>query len=241
MVAESPTRAEPIGPVVPAHIAIIMDGNGRWAQRRHLPRTAGHHAGERNIHRILRACVDRNVKMLTVYAFSTENWGRPKPEVNSLMALFADASERETRNLHRNGVKVCHVGTMDGVSAQLRRSIEYAVELTQHNSRITLNVAFNYGGRAEIVNAIQRIVADRIPAEEIDEALISRYLYTASLPDPDLVIRTAGEMRLSNFLIWQAAYSEYYSTPTLWPDFCEEDLEAAIQSYAARHRKFGKL
>ncbi len=241
MVAESPTRVEPAGPVVPGHIAIIMDGNGRWAQRRHLPRTAGHHAGEKNIHRILRACVDRDVRMLTVYAFSTENWGRPKPEVNSLMALFADASERETRNLHKNGVKVCHVGTMEGVGEQLRRSIAHAVELTQHNDRITLNVAFNYGGRAEIVNAIQRIVADGVPAEDIDEALIGRYLYTASLPDPDLVIRTAGEMRLSNFLIWQAAYSEYYSTPTLWPDFCEDDLDAAIQSYASRKRKFGKL
>jgi undecaprenyl diphosphate synthase len=241
MVAESPSRVEPAQPGVPKHIAIIMDGNGRWAQRKHLPRTAGHHAGERNIHRILRASVDREVEMLTVYAFSTENWGRPKPEVNALMALFADASERETRNLHKNGVKVCHVGTMCGVSPSLRRSIEKAVHTTRHNTRITLNVAFNYGGRAEIVDAIKRIVADDVAADDIDEALINRYLYTASLPDPDLVIRTAGEMRLSNFLIWQAAYSEYYSTPTLWPDFGEDDLDAAIQSYASRHRKFGKL
>ena len=241
MVAELPSRAVPTQPHVPKHIAIIMDGNGRWAQRKHLPRTAGHHAGERNIHRILRACVDRGVEMLTVYAFSTENWGRPQPEVNALMALFADASERETRNLHRNGVKVCHVGTMYGVPAHLQRSIEKAVETTRHNTRIRLNVAFNYGGRAEIVDALKRIVSDGVPAEEIDEALIGRYLYTASLPDPDLVIRTAGEMRLSNFLIWQAAYSEYYSTPTLWPDFSEDDLDDAIRSYASRHRTFGKL
>jgi undecaprenyl diphosphate synthase len=241
VVAESPSRVEPAQPNVPKHIAIIMDGNGRWAQRKHLPRTAGHHAGERNIHRILRACVDRGVEMLTVYAFSTENWGRPQPEVNALMALFADASERETRNLHKNGVRVCHVGTMYGVPPQLQRSIEKAVDTTRHNTRITLNVAFNYGGRAEIVDAIKRIVMDGVAPDAIDESLINRYLYTASLPDPDLVIRTAGEMRLSNFLIWQAAYSEYYSTPTLWPDFSKDDLDAAIESYGSRHRKFGKL
>jgi undecaprenyl diphosphate synthase len=241
MVAESPARVEASSRRVPKHIAIIMDGNGRWAQRRHLPRTAGHHAGERNLHRILRACADRGVEMLTVYAFSTENWGRPQPEVTALMALFADASARETRNLHRNGVRVRHVGSMEGVSPHLKRAIEYAVELTRDNTRITLNVAFNYGGRAEIVDAIKRIVADGIPMEQIDENLVSRYLYTAAGPDPDLVIRTAGEMRLSNFLIWQSAYSEYYSTPTLWPDFGADDLDAAIESYASRHRTFGKL
>ncbi|HEX6507017.1 MAG TPA: polyprenyl diphosphate synthase [Chloroflexota bacterium] len=241
MVAESPRLVDIDRASVPRHIAIIMDGNGRWAQRRHLPRTAGHHAGERNLHRILRACADRGVEMLTVYAFSTENWGRPEPEVSALMALFADASARETRNLHKNGVKVCHVGSMLGVSPHLRQAIEYAVELTRHNTRITLNVAFNYGGRAEIVEAVKRIVSDGIPVEAIDEELISGYLYTASLPDPDLVVRTAGEMRLSNFLIWQSAYSEYYSTQTLWPDFREADLEAAIESYASRHRKYGRL
>lgn len=226
---------------VPAHIAIIMDGNGRWAQKRHLPRLAGHRAGERNMHRIVEACADMGVSMLTVYAFSTENWGRPRSEVSGLMALFADASERETRNLHRNGVCVHHVGSMTGVPEHLRKSIERVVELTKDNHRITLNVAFNYGGRAEIVDAVKRIVDDGIPAGEIDEATISRYLYTSELPDPDLVIRTAGEMRLSNFLLWQAAYSEYYSTPTLWPDFGEDDLHVAIEAYASRCRKFGKL
>jgi undecaprenyl diphosphate synthase len=241
MVAESPAITSVEQHIVPWHIAIIMDGNGRWAQKRHLPRLAGHHAGERNIHRIVRACRDVGVGMLTVYAFSTENWGRPEDEVSGLMALFADASERETRNLHRNGVRVRHVGSMVGVSPHLRSAIERAVELTKGNDRITLNVAFNYGGRAEIVEAVKRIMSDGIPADEVDETTICRYLYTAELPDPDLVIRTAGEMRLSNFLIWQAAYSEYYATPTLWPDFGEDDLLEAIRAYRSRCRKFGKL
>jgi undecaprenyl diphosphate synthase len=241
MVAESPAAPAQSRRVAPRHVAIIMDGNGRWAQRRHMPRLAGHRAGVRNIHRIVRACVDLGISMLTVYAFSTENWGRPEAEVSGLMQIFADASERETWNLHRNGVKICHVGTMEGVAPHLRAAIYRAVELTKDNTRLTLNFAFNYGGRAEIVEAVKRIVADGIPAGQIDEELIARYLYTADLPDPDLVIRTAGEMRLSNFLIWQAAYSEYYSTPKCWPDFNEEDLHAAIESYASRHRKFGKL
>ncbi len=180
MVAGSqPLAIEPQLVTVPSHIAIIMDGNGRWAERRHLPRIAGHRAGERNMHRIVRACSDMGVGMLTVYAFSTENWGRPQTEVNGLMALFADASERETQNLHRNGVRVRHVGTMDGVPSYLRTAIEKVVELTRNNNGIVLNVAFNYGGRAEIVAAVKRIVADGLQADEIDECTISRYLYTS--------------------------------------------------------------
>jgi undecaprenyl diphosphate synthase len=241
MVAASPVRAEPIPSSVPRHIAIIMDGNGRWAQRRHLPRLAGHRAGVRNIHRIANACFERGIPMLTVYAFSTENWGRPEAEVSGLMTIFAQASERETRNLHAKGVSVRHVGTMRGVPAHLRSAIERAVDLTRDNSNLVLNVAFNYGGRAEIVEAVKRIIADGCRAENITEETITRYLYTADLPDPDLVIRTAGEMRLSNFLIWQAAYSEYYSTPTCWPDFGKRELDEAIESFAQRHRKFGKL
>jgi undecaprenyl diphosphate synthase len=241
VVAESPARAVPLPSSAPHHIAIIMDGNGRWAQRRHLPRLAGHRAGVRNIHRIANACYDRGVKMLTVYAFSTENWGRPTDEVSGLMALFADATERETRNLHAKGVSVRHVGSMEGVPGHLRRGIERAVALTRDNPNLVLNVAFNYGGRAEIVEAVRKIVADGCPPESITEETITRYLYTADLPDPDLVVRTAGEMRLSNFLIWQAAYSEYYSTPKCWPDFNESDLDEAIESFAQRHRKFGKL
>ncbi len=239
MVTEA--RIEGETSLVPRHVAIIMDGNGRWAQKRHLPRLAGHRAGVRNIHRIVRACVDAGIFMLTVYAFSTENWGRPESEVNGLMAIFADASERETRQLHANGVRIRHVGRMDRVPRHLQQAIQTAVELTRNNSGLTLNFAFNYGGRAEIVDAMKRIMVDGIAPDLIDEDMVSRYLYTADLPDPDLVIRTAGEMRLSNFLIWQAAYSEYYSTPKPWPDFDEEDLHAAVESYASRHRKFGKL
>jgi undecaprenyl diphosphate synthase len=241
MVAQSPVAPEILQSSVPQHVAIIMDGNGRWAQRRHLPRLAGHRAGVRNIHRIANACHDRGVRMLTVYAFSTENWGRPKEEVTGLMTIFAEATERETRNLHSKGVCVRHVGTMDNVPVHLRRSIERAVDLTRDNPNLILNVAFNYGGRAEIVDAVKRIVEAGIEPEQITEETIKRHLYTADLPDPDLVIRTAGEMRLSNFLIWQAAYSEYYSTPKHWPDFGERDLDEAIESYARRHRKFGKL
>ena len=239
MVTEA--RVEQQAVAVPRHVAIIMDGNGRWAQKRHMPRLAGHRAGVRNIHRIVRACVDMGISMLTVYAFSTENWGRPESEVNGLMAIFADASERETRQLHANGVRIRHVGRMDRVPPHLQRAITNAVELTRNHTGLTLNFAFNYGGRAELVDAVKRIVADGIAPDMVDEATISRYLYTADLPDPDLVIRTAGEMRLSNFLIWQAAYSEYYSTPKPWPDFDEEELHAAVESYASRHRKFGKL
>src|SRR5947209_8943462 len=241
MVAESPVHPDVDSLVVPAHIAIIMDGNGRWAQRRHLPRLAGHRAGVRNIHRIANACFDRGVRMLTVYAFSTENWGRPAQEVSGLMSIFAEATERETRNLHQKGVCVRHVVSMEGVPTHLQRAIENAVTLTRNNPNLMLNVAFNYGGRAEIVDAVKRIVADGLSPDEVTEETITRYLYTAELPDPDLVIRTAGEMRLSNFLIWQAAYSEYYSTPTYWPEFGERELDEAIESYSARHRKFGKL
>jgi undecaprenyl diphosphate synthase len=226
---------------IPAHIAIIMDGNGRWAQRRHLPRIAGHRAGMRNIHRIVTASADLGVRDVTVYAFSTENWSRPEDEVSALMAIFADASDRETKILHRNNVRVRHVGTMDGVPVHLQQAISRAVKLTENNSRITLNVAFNYGGRAEIAEAVRNIVRSGLSADEISEETIAGYLYTAHLPDPDLVIRTAGEMRLSNFLIWQSAYSEYYATEALWPDFGAEDLQAAVSAFTARHRKFGKL
>jgi undecaprenyl diphosphate synthase len=218
-----------------------MDGNGRWATKRGLPRTEGHAAGEEALFDVVYGALELGIKWLTVYAFSTENWGRPADEVNGLMAIFADASQRETKALHRNGVRVRHVGSMAGVDPNLSAAIQRAVELTKHNTRITLNVAFNYGGRAEIVEAVRRIVVAGVAADCIDESTISRYLYTADVEDPELVIRTAGEMRLSNFLLWQAAYSEYYATATLWPDFGEEDLRAAIEAYSARHRKFGKL
>ena len=226
---------------LPKHVAIIMDGNGRWAQNRRLPRLAGHRAGVRNMHRIVRACVDMDIPMLTLYAFSTENWGRPIEEVEGLMEIFADASERETRSLHRNGVRIRHIGSFENVPLAQARSIERAVELTRDNDRLQMNVAFNYGGRAEVVRAVREIVAEGVPPEEIDEETITRHLYTAGMPDPDLVIRTAGEMRLSNFLIWQASYSEYYFSSKMWPDFGEEDFRHALDAYATRRRKFGKL
>ena len=203
---------------VPRHIAVIMDGNGRWARARGLPRLAGHRAGTDNIRRVLEAAVEFGIQILTIYAFSTENWQRPADEVSGLMTLMHEVINRETRNLHRNGVRVRHVGRTEGVAADFLQSIREAVALTQDNTRITLNVAFNYGGRAEIVDATRRILAAGLTPEELTEDVFARYLYSAGQPDPDLIIRTGGEMRLSNFLVWQAAYSEYYSTPTYWPD-----------------------
>jgi undecaprenyl diphosphate synthase len=218
-----------------------MDGNGRWARARGLPRLAGHHAGRENVRRITIGCADVGVQVLTIYAFSTENWRRPPDEVRGLMSLLAEAIDREAAELHRNNVKIRHSGSLEGISATLAASVQQAVELTRHNSRMVLNVAFNYGGRAEIARAVRRMVAEGIGSEEITEERIHEYLDTAGLPDPDLVIRTAGEMRLSNFLLWQAAYAEYYSTPVCWPDFDREELYRAFAEYSRRVRRFGGL
>jgi undecaprenyl diphosphate synthase len=226
---------------VPGHVAIIMDGNGRWAQQRGLPRAAGHRAGTDNIRPLLESCVEFGVKVLTIYAFSTENWQRPQDEVEALFSIMADAIERETPELHRQGVNIRHVGSSEGLPADLARSIAEATALTKENRRITLNVAFNYGGRAEIVAAFRRAVAAGVDPAAVDEATIDRYLMTAGQPDPDLIVRTAGEMRLSNFLIWQAAYAEYYSTPSFWPDFGRDELLTALEAYARRERRFGGL
>ncbi|MGQ9681157.1 MAG: polyprenyl diphosphate synthase [Anaerolineae bacterium] len=226
-------------PIVPQHVGIIMDGNGRWARQRGLPRLAGHRAGTENIRRVLRACADFGIPILSVYAFSTENWGRPADEVSGLMALIEQTIDRYTAELDRNGVCIRHLGSDQDLTPTLRQKIAAAVERTRHNHKLILNVAFNYGGRAEIVQAVRRLMVEGVPAEQVDEALIGRYLYSAGLPDPDLIIRTAGEMRLSNFMIWQAAYSEYYSTPTYWPDFDRNELARAIEAFAARERRFG--
>lgn len=224
---------------IPQHVGIIMDGNGRWAQQRGLPRVAGHRAGTENLRRVLRACVEFGIPILTVYAFSTENWGRPAAEVNALLALLERSIATETAELNRNGVSVRHIGRTDNLPAALRQKIEQAVAQTSGNQRLILNVAFNYGGRAEIVEAVRRLMADGVTPDQVDEALFSRYLYTAGLPDPDLIIRTGGEMRLSNFLIWQAAYAEYYSTPVYWPDFDREELLKALIAFTKRDRRFG--
>jgi undecaprenyl diphosphate synthase len=226
---------------LPAHVAIIMDGNGRWAKERGLSRQAGHRAGTENIRRIINYLGERGVSYLTLYAFSTENWARPRPEVRALMQLVARVIKREIRELHERGVRLVHLGRLDNLAPSLRRQVLDAIDLTKGNTAMTVAVAFDYGGRAEIVDAVRRIVTDGLPAGQVDEEIISSYLYTAGMPDPDLVVRTAGEMRLSNFLIWQAAYAEYYSTPTYWPDFGPEELETALQEYAQRERRFGGL
>ena len=224
---------------IPTHVAIIMDGNGRWAKQRGLPRLSGHHAGTENVRRIVECFADHGVQCLTLYAFSTENWSRPNAEVRGLMNLLRDVIEQETEELHRRNVRVLHLGRFDRLDAPLQEAITRALELTKGNTGLTLCVAFDYGGRSEIVDAVQRIIRDGVPVEDVDEAILSRYLYTAGLPDPDLIIRTAGELRLSNFLLWQAAYAEYYCTPTLWPDFDETEVEKALEAYRQRRRRFG--
>jgi len=222
----------------PRHIAIIMDGNGRWAKQRGLPRLAGHRAGVENIRRILTECVEQGIRYLTIYAFSTENWSRPSAEVEGLMRIFSEFLDRETRNLYEQGVQLRHLGSMEGVSPLLQRKTQAALDLTRDNDRITLCVAFNYGGRADIVAAVRALVAE---GGVIDEQAISTHLSTRGLPDPDLIVRTSGEWRLSNFLLWQAAYSAYWVTPAYWPDFTPDFLRQAIQDYGQRERRFGGL
>jgi undecaprenyl diphosphate synthase len=225
---------------IPRHIAIIMDGNGRWAKQRNLPRVAGHRAGAENIRRIVESSIRFGVKYLTLYAFSTENWNRPEDEVSALMTILGEVLERETPKLHAEGVRINHLGRLDGMSPNLQKGILEATEKTRNNTRLTLNVCFNYGGRLEIVDAVRKIVAKGIPADEITEETISHHLYNVEIPDPDLIIRTAGEQRLSNYLIWQAAYSEYWFTRLNWPDFGKDEYLHALKEYAVRLRKFGK-
>ena len=218
-----------------------MDGNGRWAARQQLPREAGHRQGVANIQRVVHALAERGVSVVTIYAFSTENWRRPTAEVDALMAILAEAIEPQTKELHEAGVRLIHLGDREPLDANLRDAISRAETVTRDNDRLTLNVAFNYGGRDEILRAVRRIVADGVSPDDIDEAVFSRYLYTSECPDPDLIIRTGGEQRLSNFLIWQAAYSEYYHTPVLWPDIGETELDEALDAYRRRQRRFGAL
>ncbi|HEX9617335.1 MAG TPA: isoprenyl transferase [Anaerolineales bacterium] len=226
---------------VPTHIAIIMDGNGRWALSRGLPRLAGHRAGTENLRRVIEACVEFGVKYLTIYAFSTENWGRPLEEVQGLMRILEDVIDRELQELHKQGVQLRHIGRLDRLRPSLREKVLNAIEYTKNNTRLVLNVAFNYGGRDEIVCAIQRMIADGVKAEEVTDAMVSQYLFTAGEPDPDLIIRTSGELRGSNFLIWQGAYSEWYFTPTYWPDFGKEELGRALEEFSQRERRYGRV
>ncbi len=226
---------------LPTHVAVIMDGNGRWARKRGLPRLAGHRAGVENMRRVLESSVEFGVKVLTIYAFSTENWERPSDEVRGLIGLIGEVLEREVPELHKNGVRLRHLGRLEGIDNKMKEGVRNAIELTKNNTRITLNVAFNYGGRAEILDAIRRMIQDGVKPDKLDDELFVKYLYSADLPDPDLIIRTAGEMRLSNFLIWQAAYAEYYSTETYWPDFDKKELYNALLAFSQRQRRFGKL
>jgi len=229
----------PLPERVPSHVAIIMDGNGRWARARGLPRLAGHRAGVENLRRVIEAAVEFGIRTLTIYAFSTENWARPPDEVRGLLNILEDVIDRELDELNRNGVCLRHIGRLERLDPGLQLKVQKAVALTRDNRKLVLNIAWNYGGRDEIVHAVQAIVGQGIPAEAVDEALIGRHLYTADSPDPDLVIRTSGELRTSNFLIWQAAYAEWYVTPTLWPDFGKEELQAALVEFTHRERRFG--
>jgi undecaprenyl diphosphate synthase len=224
---------------IPRHVAFILDGNSRWAKKHGLPRPEGHRAGVNNIRRILRCLGEHGVEYVTLYAFSTENWNRPDDEVSDLFDLLVEVVGREARELHKEGVKIRHIGRLEGLPEEVQKSVAEAIELTKNNKRMTLGVALNYGGRAEILDAMRRIAAEKISPGDVDEKLFGSYLYTADFPDVDLMIRTSGEIRTSNFLIWQSAYSEFYFTPVLWPDFDEKELEKALLAYSQRQRRFG--
>jgi len=228
-------------PEIPTHVAIIMDGNGRWALERGLSRLAGHKAGTENLREVIEASAEFGIKYLTIYAFSTENWKRPKEEIQGLMRIFKIMLDRELNNLHENGVQLRHIGRLDGIDKELQKKVREAIELTKNNQTLILNVAFNYGGRDEIIQAIKQIFANGVNVDDLNDDLFAKYLYTAESPDPDLVIRTSGEFRCSNFLIWQCAYAEWYFTPTYWPDFNKNGLLQALVAYNERDRRYGKI
>ena len=225
---------------VPRHVAIIMDGNGRWAVARDLDVSEGHHAGYENIRRVVNDFANRGVEYLTLYAFSTENWDRPETEVNGILNLAIAVIAHEAQELHENGVRIKHLGRVDRLSPELRVELEQAVEMTAGNTGLTLGIAFDYGGRAEIVQAAKRMVEETVSPDEVDEQKFSEFLYTSDMPDVDLLIRTGGDLRISNFLLWQTAYSEFYSSETWWPDFFGERIDEAFDAFTERKRRFGK-
>lgn len=231
----NPTRSE-----VPQHIAIIMDGNGRWAKRRLLPRVAGHRKGVEALRGVIRACAERGVSHLTVFAFSSENWRRPQEEVSLLMELFMRALENEVARLHENGICFRVIGDLSGFSERIQALIRDAEALTRDNTRLTFTVAANYGGRWDIVQAMKKLMASGVKPEDVTEDALRHHLSMTGAPEPDLFIRTGGEQRVSNFLLWQLAYTELYFTDALWPDFDAEALEAALSSYRTRERRFGR-
>ena len=239
--ATAPTTAPSAEDGAPRHVAIIMDGNGRWAAARGLPRTEGHRRGVEALRKTVRAAGELGIGILTIFSFSSENWSRPPAEVRELMGLLRRFIRNDLAELHGNNIKVRVIGERDGLDPDIRRLLEEAEDLTRRNTGLILVVAFNYGARQEIARAVRRLLANGVPGEDVTEDLIDQHLDTAGLPDLDLVIRTGGEMRLSNFLLWQAAYAEYYSTPLCWPDFGREQLYQAFAEFGRRVRRFGGL
>lgn len=229
---------------LPRHIAVVMDGNGRWANARHLPRVAGHKAGVEATRKVVERCAKKNIEALTIFAFSSENWNRPREEVSGIMSLFVTTISGEVKKLHKKGVRVRFIGDRSRFSDKLQHSIEASEKLTADNTGLCLNIAANYGGRWDVVNAcrsiLQQAERDDIQLEDIDEALFASYMALSDIPEPDLFIRTGGEQRISNFLIWQLAYTELYFTDLLWPDFSDESFDEAIAWYQGRQRRFGK-
>jgi undecaprenyl diphosphate synthase len=226
---------------LPTHIAVIMDGNGRWATARGLPRVEGHRVGTEAVRKLIKGCVEFGVKYLTIYAFSTENWARPQEEVAGLMSLLEMVVVNELDELHKQGVRILHIGHLEALPNNLGKKVQRVIEITSHNDKLILTIAWNYGGRDEIVSAVRNIIGDGVKPEEVTEELISHYLFTRGTPDPELLIRTSGEKRISNFLLWQTAYSEWVISPVLWPDFDKEELRKAIIEYGNRDRRFGKV
>jgi len=226
---------------LPQHVAIIMDGNGRWAKQRGLPRLAGHQEGIINVHRIVEILLEYGVKYLTLYIFSTENWKRPKAEVEGIFQILMERIDEEVEFAQQRNIRICHLGKLDELPLEMKNKIKHALELTKSNKAMTVSLALNYGGRSEIIEAVQHLNRDGIPAKNIDESLFSQYLHTTGIPDPDLIIRTGGEVRLSNFLLWQAAYAEFYFTNVLWPDFNRHEVDKALEAYGRRQRRFGSV
>ncbi len=223
----------------PTHIAVIMDGNRRWAEKRGIPISEGHQAGVKNLRKVVEHLDKYHLRYLTIYGFSTENWRRPADEVKGLLQLLEEVLVTETPDLHANDIRLRHLGRLDGLSVKTQEAIKAAIDLTKDNEGMVLSIAFNYGGRDEITVALRRIIGDGVKAEKVDEKLIADYLYTKNMPDVDLVIRTGGETRLSNFLTWQTVYSELYFTEVLWPDFNAEEIDKALAYYSQRQRRFG--
>ena len=226
---------------LPQHVAIIMDGNGRWAKQRGLPRLVGHKQGVNTAQKVVEIFLGYKVPYLTLYSFSTENWDRPRVEIDGIFQILEERLEKGIKFAQENGIRICHLGKPDGLPLRLQERVKRALELTQNNSRMTVSLAFNYGGRDDIVEATKALILERISPQDINENVFSQYLYTAGIPDPDLIIRTGGEMRLSNFLIWQSAYAEIYFTPVLWPDFGKKEVDKALIAYSQRQRRFGGL